>query len=116
DATVVTAHSDKELAEPNFKGYGHHPIIAACDNTAEPLAWMLRPGSAGSNPASDHLRLLRQAIEAPTAALRGRPGPAARPTPEGHGALRGGRRQPRAGCATRRTVVLPAQRDYDDVG
>ena len=33
DATVVTAHSDKELAEPNFKGYGHHPIIAACDNT-----------------------------------------------------------------------------------
>ena len=28
DATVVTAHSDKELAEPNFKGYGHHPIIA----------------------------------------------------------------------------------------
>ena len=46
DATVVTAHSDKELAEPNFKGYGHHPIIAACDNVAEPLAWMLRPGSA----------------------------------------------------------------------
>ena len=38
DATVVTAHSDKELAEPNFKGYGHHPIIAACDNAAEPLA------------------------------------------------------------------------------
>ena len=26
DATVVTAHSDKELAEPNFKGYGHHPM------------------------------------------------------------------------------------------
>ena len=48
DATVVTAHSDKELAEPNFKGFGHHPIIAACDNVAEPLAWMLRPGSAGS--------------------------------------------------------------------
>ncbi len=36
DATVVTAHSDKELAEPNFKGFGHHPIIAACDNVAEP--------------------------------------------------------------------------------
>ena len=26
DATVVTAHSDKELAEPNFKGFGHHPV------------------------------------------------------------------------------------------
>jgi hypothetical protein len=70
DATVVTAHSDKELAEPNFKGYGHHPIIAACDNVAEPLAWMLRPGSAGSNTAADHLRLLREAIEALPPALR----------------------------------------------
>jgi hypothetical protein len=72
DATVVTAHSDKELAEPNFKGYGHHPIIAACDNVAEPLAWMLRPGSAGSNTASDHLRLLGEAITALPPALRRR--------------------------------------------
>src|SRR3984957_3698177 len=70
DATVVTAHSDKELAEPNFKGYGHHPIIAACDNTGEPLAWMLRPGSAGSNTAADHLRLLGDAITALPPALR----------------------------------------------
>src|ERR1700728_534823 len=70
DATVVTAHSDKELAEPNFKGYGHHPIIAACDNTGEPLAWMLRPGSAGSNTAADHLRLLDDAITALPLALR----------------------------------------------
>jgi hypothetical protein len=70
DATVVTAHSDKELAEPNFKGYGHHPIIAACDNVAEPLAWMLRPGSAGSNTAADHLRLLGDAIAALPPALR----------------------------------------------
>jgi hypothetical protein len=70
DATVVTAHSDKELAEPNFKGFGHHPLIAACDNTAEPLAWMLRPGSAGSNTAADHLRLLGDAITALPPALR----------------------------------------------
>ena len=70
DATVVPAHSDKELAEANFKGYGHHPLLAACDNTGEPLAWMLRPGSAGSNTAADHLRLLREAIEALPPALR----------------------------------------------
>ena len=70
DATVVTARSDKELAEPNFKGFGHHPIVAACDNTAEPLAWMLRPGSAGSNTAADHLRLLDEAITALPPALR----------------------------------------------
>ena len=48
DATVTPAHSDKELAEANFKGFGHHPLLAYCDNTGgEPLAWMLRHGSAG---------------------------------------------------------------------
>jgi hypothetical protein len=72
DATVVPAHSDKELAEANFKGCGHHPLLAACDNTGEPLAWMLRPGSAGSNTAADHLRLLREAIGALPPALRRR--------------------------------------------
>ena len=35
DATVVPAHSDKELAEANFKGYGHHPLLAECDNRSE---------------------------------------------------------------------------------
>lgn len=25
DATVVPTHSGKDLAEANFKGYGHHP-------------------------------------------------------------------------------------------
>ena len=30
----------------------------------EPLAWMLRPGSAGSNTAADHLRILGEAIAA----------------------------------------------------
>jgi len=70
DATVVTAHSGKELAEPNVKGFGHHPIIAACDNVREPLAWVLRPGSAGSNTAADHLRLLGDAITALPPALR----------------------------------------------
>jgi hypothetical protein len=26
DATVTPAHSDKELAEPNYKGFGHHLV------------------------------------------------------------------------------------------
>jgi hypothetical protein len=65
DATVTIAHSGKELAEGNFKGYGHHPLLAVCDNTGgEPLAWMLRRGSAGSNTAADHLSLLDAAIAA----------------------------------------------------
>jgi hypothetical protein len=65
DATVTFAHSDKELAEGNFKGYGHHPLLAECDNTGgEPLAWMLRRGSAGSNTAADHLAIVDAAIAA----------------------------------------------------
>jgi hypothetical protein len=48
DATVVPCHSDKEGAEPNFKGFGLHPLGCWCDNTGEPLAAVLRPGSAGS--------------------------------------------------------------------
>ena len=65
DATVTVAHSDKELAEANFKGYGHHPLVAVCDNTGgEPLAWMLRRGSAGSNTAADHIGLADAAIAA----------------------------------------------------
>jgi len=64
DATVTPAHSDKELAEANFKGYGHHPLLAACDNTGEPLAWMMRKGSAGSNTAADHITLAGEAIAA----------------------------------------------------
>jgi len=65
DATVTIAHSGKQLAEANFKGYGHHPLIAVCDNTGgEPLAWTLRRGSAGSNTAADHLALPDAAITA----------------------------------------------------
>ena len=65
DATVTPAHSEKELAEPNFKGFGHHPLLAYCDNTGgEPLAWMLRKGSAGSNTAADHVAITDAAIAA----------------------------------------------------
>lgn len=71
DATVTPAHSDKELAEANFKGFGHHPLLAFCDNTgAEPLAWMLRKGSAGSNTAADHIAITDAAIAALPPAFR----------------------------------------------
>jgi len=65
DATVTVAHSGKQLAGGNFKGYGHHPLIGVCDNTGgEPLAWMLRRGSAGSNTAADHTAVTDAAIAA----------------------------------------------------
>jgi Transposase DDE domain group 1 len=64
DATVVPAHSDKAGAEPNFKGYGHHPLLAYCDNAREALAAMMRRGRAGSNTVTDHLQVLDAAITA----------------------------------------------------
>ena len=72
DATVVACHSDKQGAEPNFKGFGLHPLGCWCDNTGEPLAGMLRPGSAGSNTAADHIPVLNEAIAALPSAYRRR--------------------------------------------
>jgi hypothetical protein len=67
DATLVTAHSDKEGAAPTFKrGFGHHPLWAFVDHgpagTGEPLSVLLRPGNAGSNTAADHITVLREAL------------------------------------------------------
>jgi len=67
DATLVTAHSDKESAAPTYKrGFGHHPLWAFADHgqdgTGEPLAVLLRPGNAGSNTATDHITVLKQAF------------------------------------------------------
>jgi len=63
DATLITAHSDKNGAAVTFKkGYGFHPLGAWCANTAESLAMLLRPGNAGSNTVADHIRVLNDAI------------------------------------------------------
>lgn len=63
DASLVIAHSDKELASGTYKGsWGHHPLGAWCDNTFESLALMLRTGSAGSNTTADHIEVLGEAI------------------------------------------------------
>lgn len=68
DATLVTAHSDKENAKPTFKkGYGFHPLCVFVDHgqegTGEPLATLLRPGNAGSNTATDHITVLKEAFK-----------------------------------------------------
>jgi hypothetical protein len=67
DATLVTAHSEKEQAAPTFKrGLGFHPLWAFVDHgpegTGEPLAFLLRRGNAGSNTVADHITVLRQAL------------------------------------------------------
>jgi len=63
DASLVTAHSEKQLAAGTYKGtFGHHPLEAWCDNTGESLTVLLRKGSAGSNTVSDHITVLTEAI------------------------------------------------------
>ena len=67
DATLVTAHSDKEGAEPTFKrGFGFAPMCTFVDHgahgTGEPLALDLRPGKASPWNAADHLTTLDNAL------------------------------------------------------
>jgi len=64
DATLVTSHSDKQGAAPNYKqGYGFHPLVAYLDATGEALAGLLRPGNAAPNTVRDHLVVLDQALD-----------------------------------------------------
>ena len=63
DATLITAHSEKEGAAGNYKGgYGFHPLHAYADETREALGAMLRPGNAGANTAADHETVLDLAL------------------------------------------------------
>lgn len=67
DATLVTAHSEKQSAAPTYKrGFGFHPRLAFADHgsdgTGEPVAALLRPGNAGSNTAADHIGVTRKAL------------------------------------------------------
>jgi hypothetical protein len=60
DASLLTAHSDKENAAPTWKkGFGFHPLLCYLDRPdvsgGEALAGLLRPGNAGSNTAADHV-------------------------------------------------------------
>jgi hypothetical protein len=69
DATLVTAHSDKDRAAGTFKGgFGFHPLLAYLDcpdlaGGGQPLAGRLRPGNAGANCAADHIAVLGDALE-----------------------------------------------------
>jgi hypothetical protein len=67
DATVVTAHSEKEQASPTWKKtFGFHPLAVFADHgpdgSGEALAVVLRPGNAGSNTAADHIEAVRLAL------------------------------------------------------
>jgi hypothetical protein len=63
DATLITAHSEKEDAAGNYKGgFGFFPLQGYADETREALAGLLRPGNAGANTAADHKTVLDLAL------------------------------------------------------
>jgi hypothetical protein len=63
DATLVTAHSEKEGAASTYKhGFGFHPLLCFEATTGEALAAILRPGNSGSNTAADHQEVLARAL------------------------------------------------------
>ena len=63
DATLVTAHSEKERAAGTYKGgFGFHPLLCCEAGTGEALAGILRPGNAGANTAADHVAVLERAL------------------------------------------------------
>jgi Transposase DDE domain group 1 len=63
DATLITAHSEKDGAAGTFKrGFGFHPLLAYLDESREALAGVHRPGNAGANTASDHIEIVELAL------------------------------------------------------
>jgi hypothetical protein len=69
DATLVSAHSEKDGTGGTYKGgFGFHPLLAYLDCPdgeagGMALAGRLRPGNAGSNDARDHITVLADALE-----------------------------------------------------
>jgi hypothetical protein len=64
DATLLTAHSEKQGAAGNYKGgFGFHPLLAYVDGAEDALAGILRPGNAGANTAADQIAVVEAALE-----------------------------------------------------
>jgi hypothetical protein len=75
DATLVTAHAEKEQARSTFtRGYGFHPLWAFIDHgqdgAGEPAGVLMRAGDSGSNTAADHITVATRALGQLPARLR----------------------------------------------
>ncbi len=63
DATLVTAHSEKENAAANYKrGFGLHPLLCYLEGFDEALAGKLRAGNATANDGADNIEVLEMAL------------------------------------------------------
>jgi len=64
DATLISAHSEKDGAAGNFKGgFGFQPMLAYLDESSEALAGTLRPGNAASHSAADQIAVAEDALD-----------------------------------------------------
>jgi hypothetical protein len=106
DATLVTAHSDKESAAPTFqRGDGFPPLWSFADHgrdgSGEPLGVLLRAGNAGSDTAADHITVVRAALRQLPGHRVGRPA-----RPGGAGPRRRRRGHPRLPVLADRAAVV----------
>lgn len=79
DATIVIAHSEKELASPTWKHtFGFHPLVCFLDrpeiSSGEALSGIVREGRAGSNTTADHICVLDLGLASLPGHARPRPG------------------------------------------
>ncbi len=79
DATIVIAHSEKELASATWKHtFGFHPLLCFLDrpdiSSGEGLSGLVREGRAGSNTTADHISVLTMALAALPEAARPKKG------------------------------------------
>lgn len=79
DATIVIAHSEKQLASPTWKHtFGFHPLLCFLDrpeiSSGEALSGIVREGRAGSNTTADHISVLTMALAALPEAARPKKG------------------------------------------
>lgn len=85
DATIVIAHSEKELAAPTWKHtFGFHPLVCFLDrpeiSSGEALSGIVREGRAGSNTTADHVGVLDMALANLPEHARPRPGDPSSPS------------------------------------
>lgn len=63
DGMLINAPSDKQGARGTYKGtFGHHVIVATCDNTGEQLAAVLYEGNVGAKDTAVNIGLLARAV------------------------------------------------------
>src|SRR5680860_618783 len=84
DATLVTAHSEKEGPADTYKGgVALHLLLCFAATRVDAPPGVLHPGNAASNTASDHLQVLRRTpLQLPRGTVNPKPRTLKTPSPK----------------------------------